>query len=88
MNGDDDAQGAGGDYTFVRLTNREVYAEVMATKDMVRDIKNDVRLLVDERNAMRSRVDKLEGRFNGILVGLGTGVVVGAVALLRGVIGG
>ncbi len=72
------------DMTFVRLTNREVYSEVMATKDIVREIRTDVRELA----SLKDRVEKLEGRFNGVLVGLGTGVVVGLVALFRGVIGG
>lgn len=83
MDNNDDAKGGNGDYTFVRLTNREVYAEVMATKEMVRDIKADVKELV----ALKDRVGKLESRFNGVIVGLGTGILVGAVALLRGMIG-
>ena len=83
-----DDQGGNGEYTFVRLTNREVYSEVMATKDMVRDIKVDVRQLLEESAKDKSRIDKLESRFNGILVGLGTGIIVGAAALFRGIIGG
>ena len=33
------------------------------------------------------RVEKLEGRFNSVLVGIGVGVVTALVAVFRGVVG-
>jgi hypothetical protein len=39
--------------------------------------------ILGENKELRTRLDKIESRFNGILVGLGTGLVAGAIALTR-----
>jgi hypothetical protein len=39
--------------------------------------------ILGENKDLRGRLEKIESRFNGILVGLGTGLVAGAIALTR-----
>jgi hypothetical protein len=41
---------------------------------------------LSERGEDKTRISKLEARMNGVLVGLGTGVAVAAVTLLRGLV--
>lgn len=79
---------------FIRVTNRDVYAEVIHTKDAVAALRQDMQNLMTEKLALEKtvatnsgRIEKLETRFNGIVVGLGTGIVVGLIAIFRGVIG-
>jgi hypothetical protein len=80
---------------FIRVTNKDVYAEVIHTKDAVAALRQDMQNMMTENTALRSivtantgRLERLESRFNNILVGLGTGILVGLVAVFRGVIGG
>ena len=85
----------GEELTFVRLTNKDIYQEVVGTKDLVRSMDGRLNSILAENNEIRSdlvvavaRVEKLETRFNGIVIGLGTGAVLGLAALFKGLIGG
>lgn len=49
-------------------------------------LNHSVSALVTSMGTQQTRVEKLEGRFNSILVGLGVGIVTALVAVFRGVI--
>ena len=79
---------------FIRVTNRDVYAEVIHTKDAVAALRQDLQNVMTDNIQLRktvesnsSRLEKLETRLNGIAVGIGTGIIVGLIAIFRGVIG-
>jgi hypothetical protein len=80
---------------FVRVTNREIWQELRDTKDQVSAIRSDLSTILKENSDLREdilnqdgRIERLESRFNGVLVGIGTGIVVGLIAVFRGIIGG
>lgn len=90
-----DEQGSG---DFIRITNRMVWDklnELEAQLDGL-DRRQDI-ILADSKNLRDTmganvqtntgRIEKLEGRFNGVLIGLGTGIVVAIAAVFRGVVG-
>lgn len=82
-----------GDSGF-RITTGTVYEAVQRLERDVAALRSEQALLnqsvsnvlaVMANNA--ARVEKLEGRMNGVFVGIGAGVLTALVAVFRGVIG-
>ena len=72
---------------FIRITNREIYAEIRNNTTKIDNLGSTVESVVKLLEAHDTRLEKLENRFNGMVVGIGTGIIVGLVAIFRGVIG-
>ena len=76
-----------------RITTGVLYTQLQALQSQVATLSQQL-TLVDERlnndresaKADRGRISKVEQRLNGVFVGLGTGLFVGVVAFLRGVL--
>ena len=62
---------------------QEMSARIGELKQTVALMDSRLNTILSENQTLHSRLEKLEGRFNGILVGLGTGLVAGAVALFQ-----
>lgn len=84
----DDGNGAG-----YRITTAMLYDSISALQREVARLSTNVTLMdqrlntaLSERSEDKTRISRLEARMNGVLVGLGTGVAVGAVSLLRGIL--
>jgi hypothetical protein len=73
-----------------RVTVGVLYEAQQRTTERLGELTKTVALMDARMNAilgenkdLRGRLEKIESRFNGILVGLGTGLVAGAIALTR-----
>ena len=87
----DDGNGSG---DFVRITNRMVWEKLLELEDKVDGIDRRQDAILIENTNLRQTVsdnstaiEKLQTRFNGVLIGIGTGIAVGLVAFLRGMTG-
>lgn len=83
-----DESGAG-----FRVTTGTLYVQIEGLKTEVASLKTDIALVNQSMVAMAAavtsqvtRTEKLEGRFNGMLVGIGVGIATALVAVFRGVI--
>lgn len=83
-----DENGAG-----FRVTTGTLYVQIEGLKAEVASLKTDIALVNQSMVAMATavaagttRTEKLEGRFNGMLVGIGVGIATALVAVFRGVI--
>jgi hypothetical protein len=84
----------GEDDTGFRVTTGVLYVQLQSVKDTVAEIKtsqevaNSTMLAAIQAMAeTRARVEKIEGRMNGVFVGIGAGVLTALVAVFKGVIG-
>jgi hypothetical protein len=73
-----------------RVTTGMLYEAQQATGRRIAELTQQIALMdarmnavLEENKSLMSRIEKLEGRFSGILVGLGTGIIAGAIALFR-----
>lgn len=66
---------------------QEISTRLGALNTTVQLMDSRMNSVLEENKALRSRLEKVEGRLNGVFVGLGTGVIVGAIAFLRGFTG-
>lgn len=78
-----------------RITTGVVYTAVQDLKVEIATLRTEQALVNQSVTNMlaamtitNGRVEKLESRFNSVLVGIGVGVVTAVVAVFRGVIGG
>jgi hypothetical protein len=62
----------------MKVTNREQAAELKSIKENNLTMRNEIK---EENAVLRGEVEKLRNRFNGVLVGLGTGMIVGLPTL-------
>lgn len=76
-----------------RVTTGTLYVQIEGLKAEVASLKTDIALVNQSMVAMATamttqvtRVEKLEGRFNGMLVGIGVGIATALVAVFRGVV--
>jgi hypothetical protein len=58
--------------------HREQSTELKNIKEENTKLRNEIK---EENAALRGEVEKLRNRFNGVLVGLGTGMIVGLPTL-------
>lgn len=77
---DEDREPESGGETFIRVTNAMVYAELQATRSDVRDLAKSIY----DYPEIKQRVRRLEKNVYSILAGLTTGIVMLAVAIIRG----
>lgn len=80
---------------FYKVTNREIYGKLVSLEYQLAETNARLDLMAKDNQQLRetvgsnlSRISKLETRINGVFVGIGTGVFVAAIAVLRGVLGG
>lgn len=66
---------------------QDVKTEVAALRTEQALVNQSVTNMLAAMTITNSRVEKLEGRFNSVLVGIGVGVVTALVAVFRGVVG-
>lgn len=62
-----------------------VKEQLVMIRDDLKEIKEGMAPKADLEK-VADRVDKLEGRVNGVFVGIGAGAAVAVIAVLRGVI--
>lgn len=76
-----------------RVTTGTLYTQIEGLKTEVGGLKTEMAVLSTNMTTMLAaltttniRTEKLEGRFNGMLVGIGVGIATALVAVFRGVI--
>lgn len=84
----DDGNGA------YRITTGVLYEQIDGLKKDIAAMRTEVALgnaamgaLVAAATVDRGRIEKLETRFNGVLMGLGVGIITGAGVVITRVIG-
>lgn len=80
--------------TFVRVTNREIYAKLVSMELAQAATNGRLDLMAKDNATLREKVStntktiaQLQSRMNGVFAGIGTGAMVALVAIFRGVIG-
>lgn len=88
MADDDETKGGNG----FRVTTGTLYTQIEGLKTEVAGLKLEIAVLSTNMATMlaaitvgTTRTEKLEGRFNGMLVGIGVGIATALVAVFRGV---
>lgn len=84
----DEENGAG-----FRVTTGTLFVQIDGLKTEIAGLKTEVAVLSTNMATMLAalatgtvRVEKLEGRFNGMLVGIGVGIATALVAVFKGVV--
>jgi hypothetical protein len=77
-----------------RITTGVLYTQIGNLQTQVGSLQQQLALMDErmnsalvERGEIKGRLSKLEARLNGVFVGIGTGVLVGGFAVVRGAIG-
>lgn len=90
-----DGRPNGDDSIFYKVTNREIYGKLVSLEYHLAETNARLDLMAKDNQQLRenvainsSRLSKMEARINGVFVGIGTGIIVGAIAVFRGVLGG
>lgn len=73
---------------FVRITNREIWDEIRSLSNTVHSMDDRMNNILAENVALRERVRALELKTYTILASIGTGLLVGAGALAKALVGG
>jgi hypothetical protein len=83
-----------GDAGF-RITTGVLYTKIESLEKEVAELKTELKVsnttmlaAIAGMTENAARLDKLEGRMNGVFVGIGSGILVAVMAVFRGVIGG